>query len=282
MMKRSKDSRRLLTPTIMYGTAWKEDRTEGLVRLALEVGYRAFDTANQRRHYLEGGVGAAVKSAIEEGRVSRENLFLQTKYTYVRGQDHRLPYDARADVATQVRQSMASSLEHLHTDHVDSYVLHGPASPYEWSPQDEEAWNVMAELKAQGKTRFLEVSNVGVHHLEQLFSRHQDTPAFVQNRCFAHTGWDREVRAFCQERGMIYQGFSLLTANPFVVGGEGVQRIAKRLSVTPAQVVLRFSQQVGMLPLTGTTSEEHMRQDLECSSFDLTAGEVSMLEEIAG
>jgi aryl-alcohol dehydrogenase-like predicted oxidoreductase len=120
-------------PDFLYGTAWKEDRTPALVELALRVGFRGIDTANQRRHYFEAGVGQGLTAAYRAGIVTRAELFLQTKYTYQPGQDHRLPYDPNADLATQVAQSMASSLEHLDTDHVDSYVLHGPASGHGWS-----------------------------------------------------------------------------------------------------------------------------------------------------
>ena len=102
-------------PLIMYGTAWKEDRTQALVLEAIATGFRAFDTANQRKHYVEEGVGAAVRAAIASGVVNREDLFLQTKFTYQRGQDHRLPYNHDCDLTTQVRQSIASSLKHLMT-----------------------------------------------------------------------------------------------------------------------------------------------------------------------
>src|SRR5262245_27250626 len=99
-------------PSFMYGTAWKEARTEVLTRLALSVGFRAIDTSNQRKHYVETGVGeAAAASGLE-----RAELFLQTKFTYARGQDRRLPYDPVADIATQVRQSFQSSCEHLGVD----------------------------------------------------------------------------------------------------------------------------------------------------------------------
>src|SRR5262249_57604312 len=114
-------------PAVVYGTAWKEAATEDVTRLALEAGFRGIDTANQRRHYHEAGVGAAIARAVADGLVRRDALFLQTKFTPLGGQDHRLPYDPRADAATQVRQSFASSLEHLGVDRLDSYVLHGPA-----------------------------------------------------------------------------------------------------------------------------------------------------------
>ena len=126
----------LPTPHFLYGTAWKEDRTAHLVELALRAGFRAIDTANQRRHYFEAGVGEALAAAYRAGIVTRSDLFLQTKYTYQRGQDHRLPYDPAQPLKVQVAQSLASSLEHLSTDYVDSFVLHGPSSGYGWSEAD--------------------------------------------------------------------------------------------------------------------------------------------------
>ena len=125
--KTSDDFRSVAVPRIMYGTAWKEDRTQALVLEAMGTGFRAFDTANQRKHYVEEEVGAAVRTAIASGSVARSDLFLQTKFTYQRGQDHRLPYDPDCDLTTQVRQSIASSLEHLDVTRIDSYLLHGPS-----------------------------------------------------------------------------------------------------------------------------------------------------------
>src|SRR5216117_2073776 len=93
-------------PDFLYGTAWKEDRTPALTELALDAGFRGIDTANQRRHYFEAGVGEALAAAFAAG-LARDDLFLQTKFTYAGGQDHRLPYDPRAPLATQVEQSCA-------------------------------------------------------------------------------------------------------------------------------------------------------------------------------
>src|SRR5438034_5695705 len=109
-------------PRFLYGTAWKEDETQRLTELALQQGFRGIDTANQRRHYHEAAVGKAVAAAVRDGLVSREDLFLQTKFTSRAGQDHRLPYDPLAPVATQVEQSLAGSLGHLGTDAVDSFL----------------------------------------------------------------------------------------------------------------------------------------------------------------
>src|SRR6266403_63458 len=249
-------------PDFLYGTAWKEERTPALVELALRTGFRGIDTANQRRHYFEAGVGQALAAVYRAALVTRADLFLQTKFTYEGGQDHRLPYDPAASLSTQVSQSMASSLEHLGTDHVDSYVLHGPASGYGWTQQDAEVWAAMVKERDAGRTRRLGVSNVSLRHLEQMTATGAEAPAFVQNRCFARLGWDRAVRAFCAQRSIVYQGFSLLTANPEVLQHPLVSRLAARLHATRPQVVFRFAQAVGMLPLTGTTDPEHMTQDL--------------------
>jgi diketogulonate reductase-like aldo/keto reductase len=147
-------------PDFLYGTAWKEDRTAALTERALCMGFRAIDTANQRKHYFESGVGEGLAAAYGAGIVTRADLFLQTKFTYQRGQDHRLPYDPDASLSVQVAQSLASSLEHLGTDHVDSYLLHGPSSHEEWTDADSEVWEAMRKERDAGRTLYLGVSNV--------------------------------------------------------------------------------------------------------------------------
>ena len=271
-----------MPPEFLYGTAWKEERTRGLVELALRTGFRGIDTANQRRHYHEAAVGEALAAAFAADVVTRADVFLQSKFTYAAGQDHRLPYDPGADVATQVAQSMASSLEHVGVDHLDSYVLHGPASGHGWTEVDAEAWAAMVRERDAGRTRRLGVSNVSLRHLQQMAAMGAEAPAFVQNRCFARRGWDRDVRAFCRAGGIVYQGFSLLTANPEVLHHPLLGTIAARASVTPAQVVFAFALAVGMLPLTGTSDAEHMRQDLASRDLVLSAGEVTAIEALSG
>jgi len=271
-----------LAPYFLYGTAWKEEHTPALTELAIRTGFRGIDTANQRRHYFEAGVGEGLAACYRAGVVTRDDVFLQTKFTYLGGQDHRLPYDPEAELATQVAQSMASSLEHLGTDHVDSYVLHGPASGRGWSDADAEVWAAMTHERDAGRTRFLGVSNVSLRHLMQLEASGAAAPQFVQNRCFAQLGWDRDVRAFCTDREIVYQGFSLLTANPEVLQHPLVVDIAVRNRVTPAQVVFAFALAVGMLPLTGTTDAEHMKQDLASHALARSDDEVAAIESLSG
>ncbi len=269
-------------PAFLYGTAWKEDRTQALTELALGMGFRGIDTANQRRHYVEAAVGAALTAAYSAGVVRREDLFLQTKFTSMPGQDHRLPYDPAAGLATQVGQSVASSLEHLGTDYVDSYVLHGPSANHGWTEADAEVWTAMVAERDAGRARLLGVSNVSLPHLEQMTAIHGETPRFVQNRCYAVRGWDREVRSFCKEQNIVYQGFSLLTANPDVLGHPFVREIAARRNHTSAQVVFSFAQAIGMLPLTGTSDSHHMKQDLASRQLGLSSEEVETIESLAG
>jgi diketogulonate reductase-like aldo/keto reductase len=269
-------------PDFLYGTAWKEDRTPALTELALRTGFRAIDTANQRRHYFEAGVGQGLAAAYRAGVVTRDDLFLQTKFTYRQGQDHRLPYDPAAALARQVEQSMSNSLDHLGTDQVDSYVLHGPLSNHDWTDADSEVWEAMRKERDSGRTRFIGVSNVSLQHLQQMAVSRAELPAFVQNRCYARFGWDRAARQFCRENEIIYQGFSLLTANQEVLHHPLIASVAANIKASPAQVVFSFARSIGILPLTGTSDAEHMQQDLASRSLVLPGETVRAIESLAG
>jgi diketogulonate reductase-like aldo/keto reductase len=267
-------------PAFFYGTAWKEERTAALTRQALDAGFLAIDTANQRKHYVEAAVGEAVERFVGEGRATREQLFLQTKFTHVDGQDHRLPYDAAAPPEVQVAQSMQSSLEHLRTTYIDSYVLHGPSLRDRINEEDWRIWQAMCELQRAGQTRLCGVSNVSLPQVAELCRAGGPKPAFVQNRCYARTGWDHEVRALCQKEGIAYQGFSLLTANRRELASPVVQRIAARVGRTVPQVVFRFALQVGMIPLTGSSDRTHLAEDLAAFDFTLADDEVAAIERV--
>ncbi len=269
-------------PKLLYGTAWKEQRTEDLTTLALEAGFRGIDTANQRKHYFEAAVGQAVQTAVKAGRVTRAELFLQTKFTFRDGQDHRLPYDPKAPIATQVRQSFVSSLEHFATDYVDCFVLHGPSSRDGLKPADVEAWRAIEALAHDGRARFIGVSNVTLGQLRELLKIAEVAPRFLQNRCYAKTGWDRAVRQLCAEHGVVYQGFSLLTANRAELQTAPIKALCQRTGRSAAELVFRFAVEVGMLPLTGTSSAEHMRLDLGALDVPLERADVELVEKIAG
>jgi len=267
-------------PSLMYGTAWKKEATTELVQLAVASGFTAIDTANQLIHYEEALVGEALQALAKEG-IERDSLFLQTKFTSVDGQGGRAPYDPSADLTTQVRQSFDSSLNHLGTDYVDSYILHAPFQRRGLGTADWEVWTAMEGLYRAGKTKMIGVSNITGAQLAQLCEQANVKPMVVQNRCFAAVGWDKAVREICQTNGIVYQGFSLLTANREVLGDPEIHAIATRINATVAQVTFRFAMLIGMLPLTGTTNQQHMKEDLQAGQFTLTDEEVQRIETIA-
>jgi diketogulonate reductase-like aldo/keto reductase len=275
-------SQRAPVPSFLYGTAWKEEQSGHLTKLAISAGFRGIDSANQRKHYFEAAVGNAVQAVLAGGALSRSDIFLQTKFTFRDGQDERLPYDPTASIAVQVEQSFQSSLRHFGTDYLDSLLLHGPSTRGKLGRADVEAWRAIEGLCATGKVTYAGVSNFTREQLEELCGLARIKPRFVQNRCYARSGWDREVRKLCAEQGIIYQAFSLLTANQRELQTPAVQTLAKKLGCSRAQLVFRFALEVGMLPLTGTSSLEHMRSDLDAPGFTLEPSDVRLLEALAG
>lgn len=260
------------SPRIVYGTAWKKDDTESLVRKAIQQGFRGIDTACQPKHYHEAGVGAAVSGLLEEqglqGGLTRQDLYLQTKFTSLSGQDPtRIPYDPQAPLAEQVRQSFAVSLRNLRTDYLDCLVLH---SPLPSAGQTLEVWRTLESLVDAGGVRQLGISNCyRIEQLEALYQSARFKPAVIQNRFYAETGYDREIRAFCRQHGILYQSFWTLTANPQVLAHRIVRELASKYRRTPAQILFRYLTQNGIVPLTGTRSETHMREDLGIFEFEL-------------
>lgn len=268
-------------PRFFYGTAWKEERTADLTLTALKAGFTAIDTANQRKHYFEEAVGQGVKKFLSAGTVQRKNLFLQTKFTFARGQDERKPYKETDSYTQQVVDSFTSSLVHLGTDYIDSYVLHGPFTSHGIQKEDLETWRAMEDLKNNHKVNFLGISNVSATQLKSLCEQVSILPTFVQNRCYAKLGWDHEVREFCRAHSMVYQGFSLLTANRDQVESKVIGALAKKYSKTSAQIIFRFCHHLDMITLTGTSNPLHMQQDLNINDFKLSADEILQIERMS-
>ena len=269
-------------PHFLYGTAWKEDQTTRLTGLALEQGFRGIDSANQRKHYNETGVGEAIQKAEAASLVTRSDLFLQTKFTFRHGQDHRLPYDPLAPIPDQVKQSFVSSLGHLKTDIIDSYILHGPTNRVGLSSDDWAAWGAMEKLHLSGQARLIGVSNVTLEQIQSLCKEARIQPRFVQNRCYAARGWDKQIRQFCSTNGIAYQGFSLLTANQAVMAHNELVQIAERHGRTICQIIFRFAIDIGIIVLTGTTNSDHMREDLNVFNFRLKPNEIEIIQKLGG
>lgn len=267
-----------MMPAILYGTAWKKERTAELVRLAVEVGFRGFDTAAQPRHYSEAGVGAGIKAAGSNG-LQRNDFYLQTKFSPLTCQDPRnLPYDPDAALADQVAQSVASSLANLRTDCIDGLILH---SPFSAAAQTQEVWRAMERAVDAGLVRQLGISNCyDVGAFRSLYEQARIKPAVLQNRFYAATGYDRRLRALCRDWGVIYQSFWTLTANGELLADPIMLSIAEHLGRTPAQVLFRYLTHSGIVPLTGTTSVQHMLEDLAIFEFDLAEEDRRKLDRL--
>jgi diketogulonate reductase-like aldo/keto reductase len=268
----------LRCPRILYGTAWKKLDTERLVRQALQQGFRGIDTACQPKHYHEPGVGAGVSASLDE-TLTRSDLYLQTKFTPLSGQDPtNIPYDLKAPLAEQVRQSCAVSLRNLRTDYLDCLVLHSPLRSEE---QTLEVWHAMEALVSAGGVRQLGISNCYEPQLLQSLHRTAHIkPTVVQNRFYADTDYDRDIRAFCSSHGMIYQSFWTLTANPHILSHPTLSKLVSKYGRTREQVLFRYLTQNGVVPLTGTRSEAHMREDLAIFDFELTDAECHAVDDI--
>lgn len=265
-------------PSLIYGTAWKEARTADLVETAVKAGFRGIDTACQPKHYNEAGVGDALKRLEAQG-IARSELFVQTKFTPLSGQDpSRIPYDPNASLELQVAQSFESSKRNLRTSYVDSLVLHSPLFPY---AALQKVWEAMQTLYRSGSARQLGISNC--YDLELLMRLYDDAevkPAVVQNRFYRQSGYDKELRAWCRERGIVYQSFWSLTANPHLLESREFFALTQKYDKTEAQILYRYLNHIGIVPLIGSTSPEHIEQDLAIFEFELASDEIEAVNAL--
>ncbi len=264
-------------PGLIYGTAWKKEKTAYYVEQAIQTGFRGIDTACQPKHYDEAGVGQAIKNCIQSGVIQREDLYLQTKFTPLNGHDPlKIPYDSKATLSEQVQQSFQCSLQNLQTDYLDGLILHSLLANQN---QLLEVWRAMEQIVTNGGVKQLGISNCyALETLAMLYESAAIKPAILQNRFYAETRYDRDLRAFCQSKHIIYQSFWTLTANPGVLADPAVKSLAKKYQRSPAQIVFRYLTQIGIIPLTGTTSEQHMRDDLAIFDIKLTDEDCQQIE----
>lgn len=253
-------------PAFIYGTAWKKDQTKVLVKEALKQGFRRIDTAAQPKHYQEHLVGEALREAFTEGLVSREDVYVQTKYTNPAGQDlSNMPYDPNMPLEAQVRTSVASSLRNLRSRQdseedtfLDCLLLHSPLPTLE---QTLEAWKVLETYVPQ-KIANLGISNVTLPVVREIYNTSRVKPSVVQNRFYAQTRFDGSLRAFCREHGITYQSFWTLTGNPQLLKSKPVRELAQAAQVSLPTAMYALVMDLGVQVLNGTTSINHMEDDL--------------------
>jgi diketogulonate reductase-like aldo/keto reductase len=256
-------------PRLIYGTAWKKERTADLVVKAIQSGFKGIDTACQPKHYEESMVGAALHRLKDHG-IERETLFLQTKFTPLSGQDpNQVPYDKNSPVESQVVQSFETSKKNLQTHYVDSLILHSPVAPHTLMMK---VWDAMETIQKSGGTLQLGISNCyDTEVMRRLYADANVKPSVVQNRFYQESGYDSDLRHWCSNHGVIYQSFWTLTANPHILSSDTVRTIAQKYKKTEVQIFFRYLSQSGIVPLTGTSSEQHMREDLSIFDFKLSS-----------
>lgn len=267
-------------PAVLYGTAWKKENTTRLVTQALQNQFCGIDTAGQPKHYQEDLVGLGLLEAYKLG-VKREDLFIQTKFTPIDGQDpNKLPYTKDASLTQQIKESFENSKKNLHTQYIDSYILHSPIFP---GQRLLEAWSAMETFYNLGEIGDLGISNCyDLDVLQYLYNNASIKPSIVQNRFYAHTNYDKELRAWCMENKIVYQSFWSLTANINILSDEIIINLSKKYQKTQAQIFYRFLHQIDIIPLIGTTSIEHMHDDIAIFTFELDKNEINQISCLLG
>ncbi|PHR54607.1 MAG: aldo/keto reductase [Arcobacter sp.] len=263
---------------LIYGTAWKKEDTKDLVIKAVKAGFRGIDTACQPKHYNEAGVGEALVFLEKEG-IKREDLFLQTKFTLLEGQDPlNVPYDKKAELNVQVLQSFEVSKTNLQTNYVDSLILHSPPTDFN---DLEIVWRAMEEIAIRGEAKELGISNIyDIDILECLYEMAEIKPTVVQNRFHKENSFDKEIRSFCTTNNIIYQGFWTLTANVDILQSIELFELATKYDKNVIQVFFAYLNQIGIVPLTGTSDIEHMKSDLDSFHIILEESELSRLNSL--
>ena len=275
-------------PFLVYGTAWKKHETSRLVSEAVHAGFRFIDTACQPKHYNEPGVGQGWTNAARELGLTRTDLFLQTKFTSIPGQDpNDIPYDATAPLEAQVAESLQVSLKNLQTTYLDSWVMHSPMPTME---ETMTVYRVMEGAVDDGKVLRLGISNCHDYkEFTTIYEMARIKPAVLQNRFYGDANWDQDLREFCRRNNIWYQSFWTLTANRHALATTEAQEWAARKGLTPQTLLYAYLMSLGYgTPLDGTTNQKHMAEDiavmerLQRKEAIFESGELRRFEHLLG
>jgi len=247
-------------PLVGYGVFRVPDGDDlaEAVKTAIAKGYRSIDTAQVYRN--EESVGRGIRAAIAEGLVSRDELFVTSKVW-----NDGLSYE-------ETLAAYDSSLEKLGLDYLDLYLIHWPGLDTNYI----EAYKALEKIYQDGRVRSIGVSNFHVHHLEHLLKETTVIPVINQIEFHPHLTQE-EVRAYCKEHGIQVEAWSPLM-NGSLLEEELIQQLATKYSKTPAQIVLRYDVQHGVVTIPKTMTPARMTENLHVFDFTLTDEEMAQLD----
>ena len=216
--------------------------------------------ACQPKHYQENLVGEALNQLFSSKTCKREDVWIQTKFTSLDGQDpNRIPYDKTKVPPEQVKESIEISRRNLKVEVIDSLVLHSPMRGGFQATLD--VWRAMEEAVDQGKVQVLGISNCyDLKMFTNLYNVAKHKPRVLQNRFYKETGWDNDLRAFCLRNEVVYQSFWTLTANPKLLKQKFFLQIAQKYQITVEQLLYKFLCDLGHQPLSGCTTWSHVKE----------------------
>jgi diketogulonate reductase-like aldo/keto reductase len=258
-------------PALGFGTLIPDPiATKEAVRISLEVGFRQFDCAERYRN--EEQVGEAMQAVFKEGKVKRKDVFIGTKLW---NNNHR---------PERVKPAFAASLKRLQLDYVDLYSIH---TPFAFKPGDEQdprdkngnviyddattltnTWKALESLVAEGRCKAIGLSNVNLGQLKEVFDTARIKPATVQVESHPYLP-EWELLEYCKRNGVVMQAFAALGhgIEPKLIDNPVITVIAKRVSKTPAQVLLAWAVQRGTAPLTTATSVRYIQENFDISTL---------------
>lgn len=270
-------------PHIGLGTYPFEGRVMAdMVKTAVKVGYRLFDTADDYRG--EPGIGIAVRELEKEG-VKREELFLQTKISDNNAhEDEPLKgiyfnptseFMHRHTVAELVREKVSTSLRDMNTDYIDSLLIHYPFPNY-----IVDIWKTMIELKEEGVVRYIGVSNFHERHIEQLISSTGVTPD-INEVYVSPIGIKKGLVDYCDSHDILVMPYSpLMDVAHGKISEERLRPIMEKYGKSLAQVVLRWNIERGCFPLPKTKNPSRLKENFNVFDFSLTSEEVKMISSL--
>ena len=258
-------------PDVMYG-AHGSGREEAAIETAFKAGFVAFDSATISSFgYGEENLGAVLAKI----NTDRNKLWLQTKFTPNMENYGSIAHNFNIPLAQQVQQSFDWSLSTLHTNYLNSYIIHSAATSYgSLVSKDWQIWHEMESIYRKGQVDYLGFSNLSLHALKALVKDSSIKPSFIQNDGFLSESYSdaAAILKYCLENAIIYQVFSLIRQKE-LINNPSIELIAQNHSVSKAQVIFNFAIEMGMLPLTGGSTEQHIKENANLN-FKLAPEEI--------